>query len=54
MRFETSGVILRVMIEVPPKHHWDVEQDLLYEIKKAFDAAHIGVPYPKYVITLKN
>lgn len=54
VRLESSGVVLRVIAEVPPKRHWDVERDLLYVIKKAFDAAHIEIPYPKYVVTFKR
>lgn len=54
VRFESSGVVLRVIVDVPPKQHWDVERDLRYAIKKAFDAANIEIPYPKYVIVLER
>lgn len=54
VRFESSGVVLRVIVEVPPKQHWDVERDLLYAIKKAFDVENIEIPYPKYVVILQE
>ncbi|WP_438314950.1 mechanosensitive ion channel family protein [Candidatus Caldatribacterium sp. SIUC1] len=52
VRLEGSGVVLRVVVQVLPQKHWEVERDLLYHIKKAFDAEHIEIPYPKYVVFL--
>jgi len=52
VRLESSGVVLRVVVQVLPQKHWEVERDLLYHIKKAFDAERIEIPYPKYVVFL--
>ncbi|MBC7217317.1 MAG: mechanosensitive ion channel family protein [Candidatus Caldatribacterium sp.] len=54
VRLESSGVVLRVMVEVPPNKHWDAERELLYAIKKAFDAENIEIPYPKYTVIIKH
>jgi len=54
VRLENSGVVLRVMVQVLPQKHWEVERDLLYHIKKAFDAERIEIPYPKYVVFLNT
>lgn len=50
IRLENSGVVLRVLARVPPQRRWEVERDLLYHIKKAFDSESIEIPYPKYII----
>lgn len=54
VRLESSGVVLRIMVEVPPKKHWDIERELLYAIKKAFDVEKIEIPYPKRVVILQT
>ena len=54
VRLENSGVVLRVVARVVPQKHWEIERDLLYYIKKAFDAEGIEIPYPKYVILLER
>jgi len=54
VRLENSGVVLRVVARVLPQKQWEVERDLLYCIKKAFDTEGIEIPYPKYVILLER
>jgi|YNPBryulayer2012_1023412.scaffolds.fasta_scaffold02853_2 small conductance mechanosensitive channel len=53
-RLGDSGVVLRVSLKVLPGEHWGVERDLLYLLKKTFDAEKIEIPYQKQVIYVKE
>ena len=34
--------------------YWDVYYDLLEELKSAFDAAGLSIPYPQMEVTLRK
>ncbi len=43
VRLDSSRVVLRLVLKVAPNEHWDVERDILYLIKKAFDQEGIKI-----------
>lgn len=50
----SSGVVVRVSLKVRPQEHWNVERELRYLLKKAFDAEGIEIPYQKQTIYVKE
>ncbi len=43
VRLDSSRVVLRLVLKVAPNEHGDVERDMLYLIKKAFDQEGIKI-----------
>lgn len=50
LNFGDSGVQIRVVCKVKPGEQWAVERELRQEIKKAFDAQGIEIPFPRRLI----
>ncbi|NLJ41311.1 MAG: mechanosensitive ion channel family protein [Clostridiales bacterium] len=50
VEMDKTALTLRVVGRTLPVKHWAVERDLRKEIKKALEANHIEVPYPKLKI----
>lgn len=48
--FEESGIALKILGETKPIRQWEVMGELRKRIKKAFDKAHIEIPFPHRVI----
>ena len=49
-----SSVVLRVYIWSPSRVWWSVRTEMLWEIKKAIEAAGIEIPFPQRVLTFAN
>ena len=45
-----SAVVIRCRFKVKPLEQWGVRRAYLYRLKKAFDAAHIEIPYPHLTV----
>ena len=45
-----SAVVIRCRFKVRPLEQWGVRRAYLYRLKKAFDAAHIEIPYPHLTV----
>jgi small conductance mechanosensitive channel len=52
--FKASEVTLRFRIKTLPLKQWEVGRELRRRIKKTFDAQGIQIPFPQYVVTLKQ
>ncbi len=50
LSFGQSGVVVRVVCDVRPMAHWQAERELRAELKAAFDAAGIEIPFPRRVV----
>ncbi len=50
LSFGESGVTIRVVVMVKPMRHWEAERQLRVELKKAFDAAGVEIPFPRRVV----
>lgn len=48
--FGDSSVNIRIMGDTQPGMQWEVAGEFRYRLKKAFDAAHIEIPFPQRVI----
>ncbi|MBQ8010817.1 MAG: mechanosensitive ion channel [Oscillospiraceae bacterium] len=46
-RFDDSAVVLFVKVWTANDHYWDLHYDMHEQIKKAFDANGISMPYPQ-------
>lgn len=45
-----SGVVLRLVVKTTPKEQWRVSRRLREEIKRAFDAEGIEIPFPQRTV----
>lgn len=49
-----SEVTIRLLVKTKPMEQWRVQRELRHRIKRAFDEAGIGIPYPRSVHLLQN
>ena len=45
-----SNVVIRMIVRVKPLTHWETERALLQQIKEAFDANDVEIPFPHIVV----